>query len=235
MNELAAVLQKLRTMGNPETVEKMGYFGISHAQALGIKIPILKQFVKDMQLKNNHELALSLWEEPIHEAKLLAIFMDDPKQVSLHQMEAWAGDFYSWDIVDSACTQLFVKTPYARQKLWEWVDREEEYIKRAGFVLMVGLAIHDKKAPNGEFEEFLPILEREAWDERNFVKKAVNWTLRQIGKRNLELNRYAIEAAERINRQGSKAARWIASDALRELQSEKIQIRLLKRSGDDGR
>ena len=230
MTELDAVLQELRSMGDPETVKKMEYFGISNSQALGIKIPKLRKFVKDIELKNNHELALALWEEPIHEAKLLAIFIEDPKQVSLEQMESWAQDFYSWDIVDSACTQLFIKTPHARKKLWEWVDREEEYIKRAGFALMVGLAIHDKKAPNEEFKSFLPILEREAWDERNFVKKAVNWALRQIGKRNLELNGLAIATAERIKKQGSKSARWIANDALRELHMEKIQVRLRKYS-----
>jgi len=227
---LSQVLEALRQLADPAVREKMASFGINNAEALGIKIPQLKQLAREQELKRNHALALQLWQQPLHEAKLLAIFCDDPKAVTEAQLDQWAGDFYSWDIVDSACSQLIVKSPFARKKLSELVDREEEFMKRAGFVLMVSLAIHDKQAKNEEFLSFLPLLEREAWDERNFVKKAVNWALRQIGKRNQVLNEAAIECAGRIKAQGSKAARWIAQDALRELQSEHVQTRLAKKA-----
>ncbi len=220
------IVRELKAMGDPAVVEKMGYFGINNTEALGIKIPLLKQFVKDKGLRKQHQLAIELWEQPYHETKLMAIFMADPQQVDEALMDRWTDTFYSWDLVDAACAQLYVKTPFARKKLWEWVEREEEYIKRAGFVMMVALAIHDKKAPDEEFETFFPMLEREAWDGRNFVKKAVNWALRQIGKRNLYLNKQAIACAERIKAQDSPSSRWIANDALRELNSEKIQTRL---------
>ena len=223
------IIDLIRPMGDPRVVEKMAYFGIKNGEALGIKIPVLKGFVKENGLQGMHELATQLFEEPYHEAKLLAIFMADPKQVDEALMDQWVDTFYSWDLVDAACAQLFVKTAFARKKLWEWVDREEEYVKRAGFVMMVAIAIHDKKATNEEFYTFFPILEREAWDDRNFVKKAINWALRQIGKRNMALNQRAVVCGEKIKEQGSKPARWIANDALRELNSDKIQERLLKK------
>jgi 3-methyladenine DNA glycosylase AlkD len=152
--------------------------------------------------------------------------VDEPAKVTEAQLERWARDFDSWDICDGVCSNLFDRTPFARGKAIEWSARREEYVKRAGFVLMAALAVHDKKAPDALFREFLPLIEREATDERNFVKKAVNWALRQIGKRNGALNRDAIAAAKRIRRIDSKAARWIAADALRELQSAAVQERL---------
>ncbi|HEX5939474.1 MAG TPA: DNA alkylation repair protein, partial [Dehalococcoidia bacterium] len=173
----------------------------------------------------DHELALDLWQAGIQEARILASMIDVPDQVSEAQMESWAADFDSWNVVDGTC-DLFARTPFAYPKAFEWPGREEEYVKRAGFVLMAYLAVHDKRAPDDRIAEFLPLIEREAGDDRNFVKKAVNWALRQIGKRSLYLNNLALESGERIRAQGTRSARWIAADALRELRNEKQLERL---------
>jgi 3-methyladenine DNA glycosylase AlkD len=173
-----------------------------------------------------HILAEELWAAGIHEARLLAVFLDDPRQVTPEQMERWAADFDSWDVCDQACTSLFDGTPHAWDKAVEWSGRGEEFVKRGGFALMAGLAWHDKKATDEQFELFFPIILREAGDERNFVKKAVNWALRNIGKRNKALNARALETARQMAELPSKAARWNAKDALRELAGEKVQARL---------
>jgi 3-methyladenine DNA glycosylase AlkD len=167
-----------------------------------------------------------LWESGIHEARILASFVDDPRLVSERQMELWVRDFDSWDVCDQCCSALFDKTPFAYSKAAEWGRREEEFVKRAGFALMAALSVHDKKAADAAFLAFLPIIKKGAADERNFVKKAVNWALRQIGKRNLSLNKAAIRAADEISKMGPKSARWIASDALRELMSAPVKKRL---------
>jgi 3-methyladenine DNA glycosylase AlkD len=154
--------------------------------------------------------------------------IDDPKAVTEEQIEAWVEDFDSWDVCDQCCMNLFQKTSFAYQKAAEWSFREEEFVKRAAFVLMACLAVGDKKAKDEQFEEFLPVIKREASDDRNFVRKAVNWALRQIGKRNLYLNEQAIKIAQEIQEMDSKSARWVASDALRELTSEAVKGRLLQ-------
>ena len=177
----------------------------------------------------NHELAQQLWSSGIHEAKILASMVDDPMLVTEAQMETWVGDFDSWDVCDQCCNNLLRKTRFAYQKAAEWSSKDKEFVKRAGFVLMASLAVHDKKAQDRQFEEFLQIINREASDSRNFVKKAVNWALRQIGKRNLHLNRRAIEIAQGIGGMDSRSAKWIASDAIRELTSEAVQEKLKKR------
>ena len=178
------------------------------------------------EIGKNHDLAQPLWSSGIHEARLLATMIDTPKSVTEIQMESWVKDFDSWDLCDQCCLNLFRKTPLAHQKAVEWSARQEEFVKRAGFVLMATLAVHDKKAGDEVFIAWLPFIKREATDERNFVKKAVNWALRQIGKRNLTLNQVAIQTAQAIQQLDSKSARWIATDALRELTSEKVQQRL---------
>ncbi len=152
--------------------------------------------------------------------------VDDPKMVTKKQLESWVKDFDSWDVCDECCMNLFVKTEFAYQKASEWSSNGKEFIKRAAFVLMACLAVSDRKAVDIKFESFFPLIKREAGDNRNFVKKAVNWALRQIGKRNLNLNKRAIETAEEIQRMDSRSARWIASDAIRELTSEAVQERL---------
>lgn len=152
--------------------------------------------------------------------------IDEPKMVTVKQMENWVKDFDSWDLCDQCCGDLFDKTEFAYQKAMEWSKRDEEFVKRAGFVLMAKLALHDKKAEDKAFLTFLPIIKRESIDDRNFVKKAVNWALRQIGKRNVDLNIAAVETAKEIQKMDSRSAKWIAADALRELTSEAVQQRL---------
>jgi 3-methyladenine DNA glycosylase AlkD len=218
------VIDELKSLANPENVAGMTRFGIKADNLLGISMKTLEPIGK--RLRKDHALALQLWDSGIHEARLLACMVDDPKQVSEAQMESWVNDFDSWDVCDQACNKLFDKTPYAYSKAVEWTSRDSEFVKRAGFVLMATMAVHDKKAPDTSFIEFLPIIEREAGDERNFVKKAVNWALRQIGKRNLALNAHAVQTAEAIRSMDSKAAKWIAADALRELTSPAVKEKL---------
>ena len=212
-------------MGNPANVAGMARFGIASTNTLGIPVPALRALAK--RVGKDHQLALALWDTGIHEARSLAAMVDEPAKVSKRQMDRWASQFDSWDVCDGCCFDLFDKTPYAYEKAAAWSARPEEFVKRAGFALMAALAVHDKKAPDHRFIELLPIIRREAHDERNFVKKAVNWALRQIGKRNLALNAAAIETAERIRADGTRAGRWVAADALRELRSDAVQARLL--------
>jgi 3-methyladenine DNA glycosylase AlkD len=224
------IIRQLELLENPENIAGMKRFGIVTKKAFGISAPVLKSFAKDIkkQTDDRHKLALELWESGIHEARIIAYLIDDPKLVSPAQMDDWARDFDNWAICDGACGHLFCKTKFAYEKVFEWSEREEEFIKRAGIVLMAWLAVHDKKAPDERIAQFLPVLEIKASDERNFVKKAVNWSLRQIGKRNANLNRLSIETAERIKAQNTRSARWIAADALRELMGDKILERFKK-------
>jgi 3-methyladenine DNA glycosylase AlkD len=224
--EYELVLRKLKSLSNNKNVEGMARFGINTKNTLGISIYVLRPMAKE--IGKDHKLAQQLWNSKIHEARLLAVFIDEPQKVTNAQMEKWAADFDSWDVCDQACTDLFDKTALGWKKAVEWSKRKEEFVKRGAFALMAGLAVHDKGASNKDFEKLLPIIERESWDERNFVRKAVNWALRNIGKRNRVLNKKSIRAAKRIKKMDSKAARWIAADALRELTSEKVRKRLKK-------
>ncbi len=221
---LEELLDVLQSLANPDNVAGMRRFGINPHHTLGVSIPHLRKLAREQG--KDHSLALALWQTGIHEARLLASMIDDMRQVSEAQMESWVQDFDSWDICDQVCGNLFDRTSFAYEKAREWSARNEEFVKRAGFVLMAGLAVHDKKASDAAFEPFFPILVREACDERNFVRKAVNWALRGLGKRNHSLNKAAIRTAREIQELNCKAARWIAADALRELTSEKIQSRL---------
>ncbi|WKN33545.1 DNA alkylation repair protein [Porifericola rhodea] len=218
------ILQQLEAERKPEYLEHMQHFGIQGENMLGIRMPVLRAMAKTYA--KDHKVALELWKHDIHEAKLMAILMDEAKKVNEAQMENWAQDFNSWDVCDQACNNLFCKTRYAYDKAFAWSKREEEYVKRAGFVLMATLAIHDKKGEDSKLEAFLPYIEAEATDERNFVKKAVNWALRQIGKRSAYLHTRALPLAEALSHHESPSARWIGSDALRELGSEKVLKRL---------
>lgn len=221
--EYREVLRELKSMSDPEAVAGMARYGINSDNSFGISIPNLRRLAK--QLGQDHGLSEQLWSSGIHEARILASMIDDPGMVTEEQLERWAGDFDSWDVCDQCCNNLFYKTVFSRQKAIEWSSRGEEFVKRAGFVLMACLAVHDKDADDNEFERFFQALRRGASDERGFVKKAVNWALRQIGKRNRRLNRLVIELARQIRQIDSKAAKWIAADALRELQGEKVQKR----------
>jgi 3-methyladenine DNA glycosylase AlkD len=200
-------------------------------KSFGITAPILKQYARVVkkQADDRHALAQGLWKTGIYDARAVAFLIDDPNQVTKKQMDAWARDFDNWATVDGTCGYLFCRTPFAYEKAFEWAGKKPEFIKRAGFSLMAYLAVHDKKAEDAKLAAFLPVIEKHSDDDRNFVRKAVNWALRQIGKRNLNLNKLAIETAERIKLQNAKPARWIAADALRELTSEKVIERLLKK------
>ncbi len=225
-NTAEQVLCELQSLGNPTpaNIAGMQRFGIHFTTTYCVSVPALRKYAK--KLKNNHALALSLWESDVHEAKLLATMIDDPAKVTEGQMERWVKDFDSWDICDQCCGNLFDKTPFAYEMAIQWSTHDKEYIKRAGFVLMATLAVHDKKAEDMKFTLFFPSIELEAYDDRNFVKKAVNWALRQIGKRNNRLHKQAITVAETIQSQGTPSARWIAADALRELQSAPVIARV---------
>ncbi len=221
------IIKQLKSLSNPEAVVGMARFGINPRNTFGVSIPNLRKIAK--AAGNDHELALQLWDSGIHEARMLAGFIDDPALVTPEQMEEWVSDFDSWDVCDQVCSNLFDKTSFAYRKASEWAGREDEFVKRAGFVLMATLAVHDKAAGENEFEKFLSMIKREASDGRNFVKKAVNWALRQIGKRNTYLNKLAVKTAVEIQKLHSRSARWIAADAIRELESEAVQRRLGKK------
>jgi 3-methyladenine DNA glycosylase AlkD len=238
---VAGILAELRGMGSTADRAGMERYGINVDNAFGVSVYEIRKVAA--RLGTDHDLALALWSTANHEARLLACFVDDPAAVTGAQMEAWAADFDSWDICDQASTSLFDLTPHAWTKASEWSRRDESWVKRAGFALMAGLAVHDRRAPDGAFTRLLPLVEHGALDDRNFVKKAVNWALRNIGKRNTALNEAAIACARRIQaaaneRAGSarggdaaaRSARWVAADALRELTSAKTAARLAART-----
>ena len=218
------IIAELRSFASQTHREGMAHFGIKNESALGVSMGILRQIGRRVGMKD-HVLAQELWDTGIHEARILATIVDDPGSVTEVQMEQWVAEFDSWDLCDQCCGNLFDKTPYAWDKAVVWSAREREYEKRASFVLIAELSVHDKKALDEQFLPYFAIIEREAGDRRNFVKKAVNWALREIGKRNISLNQAAIETARTILAQGSQG-KWVASDALRELTSEQVQARL---------
>lgn len=218
------IIEKLKKLSNPKSVKHMARFGINPNKNLGISIYELRELAK--QIEKNHELALKLWKSGIHDARLLACFVDRPNWVTENQMDLWAHDFDSWDVCDQVCTSLFDRSVFAWKKVFEWAESDKEFIKRGAFSLIAGLAVHDKDARNEKFDRFGPLIKSHSLDDRNYVKKAVNWALRNIGKRNLNLNKKMIQLAKEISSLDSKSARWIASDALRELKSEKIQNRI---------
>lgn len=214
----------MRSVGKPENVAGMARYGIVPVKAFGVSIAVIRCLAK--QIGINHALAQQLWASGIYDARLVAIFIDDPRRVTNQQMEIWAKDFDNWAICDGCCIHLFRKTNCAFKKAVVWSARKPEFVKRAGFTLMATLAVHEKNADNIVFMNYLRIIHRESSDGRNGVKKAVNWALRQIGKRNIALNESAVRVSRDIRNIDSPAARWISADALRELTSNKIQSRL---------
>ncbi|MFH1237740.1 MAG: DNA alkylation repair protein [Candidatus Aenigmatarchaeota archaeon] len=222
------IIVKLKSMSNPDNVAGMARFGISSENTLGIPMPAIRKMGRE--IGKNHELANELWASGIHEARILAGLIADPMFLTKKQMDEWAGDFDSWDVCDQVCMNLFDRTPFAYAKAKEWAGRDKEFVKRAGFALMASLAVHDKKAGEDAFIALLPLIQRESRDDRNFVRKAVNWALRQIGKRNVTLNREAVKTAKEISKIDSKAAQWIAQDALRELTDKKTLARMRERN-----
>ncbi len=222
--DFAEVVEFLEAHADPEYAKSMARYNIPTDNLLGISGPVVKELVG--KVGRDHELALQLWEGPYRECRGLACRIAEPAKVTEELMEEWVARFDSWGICDVACGYLFIYTPFAWKKAIEWAGREEEFVRRSGFSMMASLAAADKEAEDKEFLRFLPLIKEYSGDERNFVKKAVNWALRQVGKRNPALNNAAIETAEEIIEIGTKSGRWIARDALRELRSEKVQKRL---------
>ena len=213
------VIELLKSKADPSKLEGMAHFAIETNQRLGLSIPELRHIAKK-EVEHDHQLALDLWQTGILDARALASMIDIPEQVTNEQMEAWVKDFNSWDICDQVCDNLFQKTRFAWEKVVEWSTREEEFVKRAAYTLIACLTFYDKQADDQQFIDTFPLIKAGATDPRNFVKKAVNWALRNIGKRNVVLNRAAIEAANDLLTLEDKTANWIARDTLRELQSE---------------
>lgn len=224
MATTADILDRLSAKANAGNLSGMARYGMAVERRLGVSVPEMRAIAKTTG--KDHALALEIWETGIAEARIVASMIAMPNELTAQQMEDWVEDFNSWDVCDQVCMNLFEKSPLARQKIVEWSERDEEFVKRAAFALLACLAWHDRRASDEEFIQFLSLIKRGATDERNFVKKAVNWALRTIGKRNRNLNRAAIQVAREIQQLDSKAARWIAADALRELLDERTQERL---------
>ncbi|MCK4829471.1 DNA alkylation repair protein [bacterium] len=222
------ILKKLQAKAKPANVEGMAKFGIVAEKRMGVSVPDMRKIAKETG--KNHNLALELWKTGIPEARIVAALVGDPEKLTEKQMEDWVKDINSWDICDQVCMNLFEKSPYAEQKIFEWSAREEEFVKRTAYALIACLAWHDKDASDQAFTKYFPVIKNGSTDDRNFVKKAVNWALRNIGKRNIELNQAAIQVAREIQAVDSKSARWIASNAIRELESDKVQERLRKKA-----
>ncbi len=220
------VISKLNEMAKPKNAEGMKRFGIVHKKNLGISVTNLRKFAK--KIGTNHELAVKLWETGIRDARMIAACIEDPETVSEGQVESWLKDINCWDLCDHCCGHFFDKTPFSYTKAIEWSSRSEEFEKRAGFSLVAWLAVHDKEKDDKWFEDFLKIIKRESTDSRNYVKKAVNWSLRQIGKRNKVMNKKAIKTALELSKKENKTARWIGKDAFCELKSDKIKKRFSK-------
>ncbi len=230
-NELKSpdIIKYIVENGSRKNVEGMARFGIRPSiKVYGVSLTKMRKFAR--KIKKNHELALKLWNTKIHEARMIAALVDDPQAVTEDQLESWVNDFETWDLCDTVCGALFDRTPFAYRKIRQWSKRKEVFVKRAAFSLLAWRAVHDKEASDEKFISFFPLLKKAAKDERPYVKKAVNWALRQIGKRNERLRKEAINLAREIAMLDTKAASWIASDALRELNSEKIIAQVRRRS-----
>jgi len=221
------ILKLLEAKSRPEQLEGMARYGINIERRLGVSIPELRKMAKD--IGKDHRLALGLWKTGIADAKILAAMIDNPEMLDETQMEEWVKDIDSWDVGDQVCMNLFERSPLAWKKVDDWSRREEKFVKRTAFGLLACLAWHDKKAEDEKFIQLFPVFARGAVDERNSIKKAVSWALRNIGKRNLNLNKAALNEANRLRLLDSKSARWIASDVTRELESEAVQKRLKKK------
>lgn len=220
-------MQKLKTHGSRENIEGMARFGITTERRLGVSVPEMRRIARECG--KDHPLSIRLWNSGIPEARIVASMIADPSEMTAAEMDRWVSEFDSWDVCDQVCMNLFERTPFAGKKIRQWSRREEEFVRRAAYALIACLAWHDKDAPDVVFTGFLPIIKRGATDERNFVKKSVNWALRNIGKRNPRLNRAAVSTAKEISRLDSKSARWIGADAIRELTSAAVQRRIRRR------
>ena len=225
--EVASVLTWLKKHSSARNREGMARFGLPSDNAFGVSVADIRQLAK--RLGRNHELALALWDTGVYEARMLTTFVDEPSRVTPSQMDRWCRDFDSWGICDALCFHLFDKTPHAWKKIAKWSDARAEFVKRASFALLASVALHDKTAADKPFLDSFPLIERAATDDRNFVKKAVSWALRGIGKRNAALNSAAVKLARRLADSTHPAARWTGKDALRDLATPATLRRMKRR------
>ncbi|MES2877438.1 MAG: DNA alkylation repair protein [Pseudomonadota bacterium] len=230
MSNLQAALALLHQNARPNELAGMARFGLNPERRLGLSVPAMRGIAKT--LGADHELATALWKTGIPDARIVAGMVAEPDKLTSSQMDDWAKGFSSWDVCDQVCGSAFLASPLAWNKVAVWAEHSDEFVRRAAFALLATLAVHDKQAGDERFVAMLTFVEAASGDERNFVKKAVNWALRNIGKRNLALTAAAIDAAQRIQQQGTRPARWIAADALRELTGKAVQERLLDRHTD---
>jgi len=226
MVSVEEILEKQKSKARPDQLEGMARYGMVAERRLGGSVPDMRKIAKE--IGKDHRLGLELWKTGISEARIVAAMVGEPEKLTEKQMEDWVKCINSWEICDQVSMNLFEKTPLVWKKILDWSEREEEFVKRTAFALIACLAWHDKEAEDEKFIKLFPVIKRGATDERNFVKKAVNWALRNIGKRNPNLNKAAIKAAKEIQRIDSKATRWVASNAIKELESEAVQRRLRK-------
>ncbi len=227
MSRFLDTLAALRREARPAELAGMARFGLVGAGRLGVSMPVIRRIAK--QLGCDHDLALALWETGIPDARIVAALVADPLLLTSRQMDGWAAGFGAWDVCDQVCLGAFVASPHAWRKVETWSRRKPEFVRRSAFSLLAMLAVHDKSSSDARFMTCLPLIEAAADDDRNYVKKAVNWALRGIGKRNLALNQAAVATARRLAASEARSARWIASDALRELESEAVQARLRRK------
>lgn len=227
MNRLDDTLELLRRQARPDQLEGMQRFGMAGAQRLGVSIPALRRMARS--LGPDHDLAQALWTTGIPDAQILGSMVGEPSRLTASQMNGWARQARSWDVCDQACSNAHSRSPLAWGRVPVWARSNDEFVRRAAFALIACLAVHDKSAPDQRFIEALSVIEGASGDDRNFVRKAVNWALRQIGKRNAALHALAIDSAERIAARGSRSARWIAADALRELRSDAVRAAVERR------
>jgi 3-methyladenine DNA glycosylase AlkD len=228
MKLVEEIIAELKSHSDPVNVEGMARFGINSNNTLGVKIPIIREMAK--KYKKQHTLAIELWKSAIHEARILASIVDDPKLLSSEQMENWVADFDSWDVCDQVVMNLFEKRlDLAYTKAFEWIEREEEFVRRAGFVLVARLSQCDRKSGDEKFIQFFPAIFSKSVDSRNFVKKAINWAVRQIGKRNMNLRLDSLKLCEDLLLLPYSSSKWIAKDALKELTNEKTIAQIQKK------
>jgi 3-methyladenine DNA glycosylase AlkD len=220
--ELQEIISQLKALAVPANISGMARFGINPNNTLGVSMPKIRKLGKR---KKDHDLALALWETGIHEARILASIIDQPALLTSQQMDSWTADFDSWDVCDQVCGNLYSRSPLAIEKALSWSKSDQEFVKRAGFALMAYIAVHGKKVPDTVFIQFLETIESSAEDDRNFVRKAVNWALRQIGKRGGELYQPALEVSRRLALSTDKTARWVGTDAEKELEAPSASIR----------
>lgn len=217
-----AVLAELKALGSKENRTGMARYGINTAHAFGVSMAAQRPLAR--KYRRHHALALALWRSGFHEARILAALIDDPNQVTSKQMDEWTADFDSWDLCDQACSKLFVRTPFVEVKIAKWVKDKREFVRRAGFALIAAHTVHGKGVAEATYLGYLPMIEAAAKDDRNFVKKAVNWALRQIGKRSKRLHRPALALARKLAQSDDRTARWIGKDAVREL-TDPVQLK----------